>query len=54
MMSDPTYNRLAIDANPIWKIAFMMSEMLNDNAPLGWGRYIDTAKKAIEIAREST
>jgi hypothetical protein len=51
-MSDPTYEKKRIDADPVWKIAFMMSEMLNDNAPLGWSRYIDTAKKAIELAQE--
>ncbi len=37
---DPTYDRAAINANPIWRTAFVISECLNDNAPLGWGRYI--------------
>jgi hypothetical protein len=38
-MTDPTYIKTEIDANPVWKLAFWMSEIDNDNAPLGWGRY---------------
>ncbi len=43
-MSDPTYNKELIDANPEWQLAFSLSEIMNDNAPLGWGKYIGTAK----------
>ena len=43
-MSDPTYVREEIDENPEWKVAFVLSEILNDNAPLGWSKYIGTAK----------
>ena len=43
-MSDPTYVREVIDANPEWKMAFEMSEIQNDNAPIGWGRYICIAE----------
>lgn len=39
-MNDPTYNREKIDSNPIWEAAFIMSECLNDSAPIGWGNYI--------------
>lgn len=39
-LSDPTYVRTEIDANPIWQLAFSLSEIQNDAAPLGWGRYI--------------
>jgi len=39
-MNDPTYDRTVINQNPIWKAAFIISECVNDNAPLGWGRYI--------------
>jgi hypothetical protein len=43
-MSDPTYDRKAIEANPEWQLAFSLSEIENDNAPIGWSRYIGTAK----------
>ena len=42
-MSDPTYDRKLIDANPVWKQAFKLSEMNNDNAPLGWFFYVPAA-----------
>jgi hypothetical protein len=41
--ADPTYIREEIDANPIWELAFSLSEMQNDNAPIGWGKYITLA-----------
>lgn len=44
MMSDPTYNREIIKANPVWDLAFVLSEIQNDAAPLGWGKYIYVAK----------
>ncbi len=40
---DPTYVRAEIDANPTWALAFRLSEVDNDNAPIGWGRYIGLA-----------
>ncbi len=41
---DPTYDTAVIDANPEWRLAFWMSELDNDNAPLGWFRgYINLA-----------
>lgn len=43
-MDDPTYIKQEIDANPLWKLAFRLSEMFNDNAPIGWGSYILLAK----------
>lgn len=43
-MSDPTYVKAEIDANPVWKLAWRMSEVDNDNAPIGWGRYILIAR----------
>lgn len=52
-MSDPTYARERIDANPIWRAAFILSEFLNDNAPIGWGRYISAAE-ALERDRQLT
>jgi hypothetical protein len=43
-MSDPTYVRAEIDSNPEWKLAWRLSEVDNDNAPVGWGRYIILAR----------
>ena len=37
--NDPTYVQAEIQANPVWTLAFRMSEFDNDNAPLGWGDY---------------
>jgi hypothetical protein len=39
-MSDPTYVIKEIKANPEWELAFFLSELFNDIAPIGWGRYI--------------
>lgn len=41
---DPTYNKEEIAANPEWQLAFDLSEIENDGAPLGWSRYIWKAK----------
>jgi hypothetical protein len=43
-MSDPTYVKAEIDANPIWRTAFWLSEIHNDGAPIGWSRYIPIAE----------
>lgn len=43
-MPDPTYDRSEIDANPVWELAFALSEIRNDNAPIGWSKYIVTAE----------
>lgn len=50
-MPDPTYVRADIDANPIWKRAFYLSELENDNAPIGWSRYIPKAED--QLAEEA-
>lgn len=44
MAGDPTYVREQIDADPVWRTAFILSECLNDNAPLGWSKYIWVAE----------
>lgn len=44
MSDDPTYVKEHIDANPIWKLAWRLSEIDNDNAPIGWWRYINLAR----------
>ncbi len=51
-MSDPTYDRGRIEADPVWRIAFLLSECLNDGAPIGWGRYIWIAKKVVALEEE--
>lgn len=43
MIKDPTYIKSDIDANPIWKLAWWLSEIDNDNAPIGWSEYINIA-----------
>lgn len=43
-MNDPTYNKEEINNNPVWELAFTLSEIRNDNAPIGWGLYIFTAE----------
>lgn len=52
-MSDPTYDRQEIDKNPIWRAAFIISECLNDAAPLGWGRYIFVADALAKDAKSN-
>jgi len=42
-MNDPTYDKDRIDADPVWELAFAMSEMDNDSAPIGWGKYVNLA-----------
>lgn len=54
-MSDPTYVKAEIEANPEWELAFTLSEIMNDNAPIGWSKYCLTAKcllAAYEIKRK--
>jgi len=41
--NDPTYVKSEIEANPDWKLAFTLSEIDNDTAPLGWFKYIHLA-----------
>jgi hypothetical protein len=43
-MRDPTYVKADIEANPVWDLAFVLSEILNDGAPIGWSKYISTAE----------
>lgn len=43
-MNDPTYSTDAINANPVWQLAFSLSEIQNDAAPLGWSKYIWVAE----------
>lgn len=54
-MPDPTYDQTAIKANPTWDLAFVLSEIENDGAPIGWSKYILTAEcllGAFEIKRK--
>lgn len=51
-MNDPTYDKEVIDRNGVWKIAFTLSEMVNDMAPIGWSKYVPDAEEAVKKARE--
>jgi len=39
-MPDPTYVIAEIEAKPVWELAYSLSEIQNDMAPIGWGKYI--------------
>lgn len=41
---DHTYDKATINANPVWQLAFSLSEIMNDGAPIGWGQYIYAAE----------
>lgn len=47
MNNDPTYLKSEIDKNPVWALAHLMSELDNDNAPIGWSRYIPLAQSLL-------
>ena len=42
-MSDQTYVKAEIDANPTTALAWRLSEIDNDNAPIGWSKYVPMA-----------
>lgn len=44
MPLDPTFNLEVINADPDMELAFCMSELENDNAPIGWSKYLPLAK----------
>lgn len=50
-MDDPTYEEVVINRYPIWRLAFFLSELYNDNAPIGWSKYAEIAERAIEEAK---
>lgn len=39
-MIDPTYIQDEIQSNHVWELAFTLSEIQNDTAPIGWSKYI--------------
>ena len=43
-MSDPTYVQSEIKEKPEWDLAYVLSEIMNDNSPLGWSEYVYVAK----------
>lgn len=43
-MEDPTYNTEEIKQNPIWHVAWVLAQIKDDNAPLGWSKWISTAE----------
>lgn len=44
IIQDPTYIKSEIETNPVWALAFWLSEIDNANAPIGWGKYILMAR----------
>jgi len=44
---DPTYAKEEIEAKPEWELAFAISEIQNDRAPLGWSNYVSLAKSLL-------
>ena len=46
-MTDPTYIKAEIEKNPVWELAFFLSEVKNDNAPIGWSKYIGLANSIL-------
>ncbi len=43
-MRDPTYDAKEIDANHEWKLAWMIAQIIDDNAPIGWSKHCPLAK----------
>ena len=52
MIHDPTYDKKEIERRLDWKLAFLLSELANDDAPMGWSRYIPIAQRALKDAQE--
>ncbi len=48
-MMDPTYIQSEIAAKPEWKLAFLISEHLNHDAPIGWSTYIFLALALLRV-----
>lgn len=48
-MLDPTYVKEEIEANIEWYLAWILSEIYNDMAPLGWSRYQTTARELLRV-----
>jgi hypothetical protein len=46
---DPTYDKEVIARNPVWRLAFDLSEIQNDNAPIGWGKYVWIAECLLNL-----
>jgi hypothetical protein len=50
-MNDPTYDIEDIKKNELWHIAWLMSECMNANAPIGWFRYLWVAGVVLKNLR---
>lgn len=48
-MNAPTYNTEEIEAKPAWLLAWHLSEFENDNAPIGWSKYIYKAEHLLTV-----
>lgn len=43
-MIDPTYDTDEIKKNKVWYLAYVLAQIKDDNAPIGWSRWITTAE----------
>ena len=53
-MSEKTFTPIVTSeseraANPVWATAHILSEWYNDNAPIGWERYILPAQQIVDM-----
>lgn len=53
-MTDPTYDLDEIKADPKWHVAYVLSEILNDKAPIGWSKYISSAECLLVVFNINT
>jgi hypothetical protein len=44
----PTHDKKLIEANGAWHIAWILCQTIDDDAPMGWGKYIPAAQKLID------
>ena len=47
-LPDPTYNKKEIVKNPAWHIAWIISQCVDDEAPLGWSKRIWIADQIVK------
>ncbi len=44
---DFTYDMEVIKTKPEWQLAWVMSEVMNNRAPIGWSKYIPHAQNIL-------
>lgn len=43
-MIDPTYDTNEIKKNEAWHVAWVLAQIKDDDAPIGWAKWIPTAE----------